>query len=85
MEPASSIIARLGGEKVVSEITGKAYTAPYRWQHPIERGGTGGLIPQKYHRALLEYAEANGIDLIPTDFLPGLAPRPLPQPEAAHT
>lgn len=77
MEPASSIIARLGGEKVVSEITGKAYTAPYRWQHPVEKGGTGGLIPQKYHRVLLSYAETNGIDLIASDFVPGAEPRPL--------
>ena len=85
MEPASSIIARLGGEKVVSEITGKAYTAPYRWQHAVEKGGTGGLIPQKHHRVLLNYAEANGIDLIPADFVAGVTPRPMPEPAAANT
>lgn len=70
MEPARSIIARLGGEKIVSEITGRAYTAPYRWQQPFEKGGTGGLIPQRLHVKLLDYAAANGIALAPADFLP---------------
>lgn len=70
MEPAASIILRLGGEAKVSEITGRAYTAPYRWQHPVERGGTGGLIPQRLHVKLLDYARANGIPLSAADFLP---------------
>lgn len=70
MEPARSIIAKLGGEAVVKMITGTAYTAPYRWQHPRSRGGTDGMIPQKYHRLLLEYANAHGIDLGPDPFLP---------------
>ncbi len=81
MEPAATIIARLGGEKVVSEITGRAYTAPYRWQHPIAKGGTGGLIPQRLHIILLDYARANGIELSPADFLP-VHPQP-PEPAAA--
>jgi hypothetical protein len=70
MEPAATIISRLGGEKTVSEITGRAYTAPYRWQHPVGKGGTGGLIPQKHHVALLDYARAHGIELTPADFFP---------------
>jgi hypothetical protein len=70
MEPASSIIKKLGGEAKVSEITGTAYTAPYRWQRPKNKGGTGGLIPQGHHPILLSYAQANGIDLVATDFLP---------------
>ncbi len=69
MEPASSIIKKLGGEAVVAEITGRAYTAPYRWQYPRERGGTGGLVPQRHHRTLLDYARAKGIPLKPDDFL----------------
>lgn len=70
MEPAATIITRLGGEQKVSEITGRAYTAPYRWQQPVEKGGTGGLIPQRLHIKLLDYAAANGIALSPADFLP---------------
>jgi hypothetical protein len=69
MEPASTIIRKLGGGKVVAAITGRALTAPYRWQHAREKGGTGGLIPQKYHRLLLDYARRNGIGLRATDFV----------------
>jgi hypothetical protein len=70
MEPAASIIKKLGGEAVVAAVTGRADTAPYRWQYSREKGGTDGLIPQKYHLALLEYAGQHGIDLSAADFLP---------------
>ncbi len=76
MEPAATIITKLGGERRVSEITGRAYTAPYRWQQPVEKGGTGGLIPQRLHRVLLDYALTHGITLTAADFL-------LPQDGAA--
>lgn len=69
MEPAKTIIKRLGGEAKVAEITGTAFTAPYRWQHPREKGGTGGTIPQKHHRTLIDYARANGIPLSTDEFL----------------
>jgi hypothetical protein len=69
MEPASTIIKKLGGAKVVADITGRAITAPYRWQYPLQKGGTGGLIPQKHHRLLLDYARRNGIALRATDFV----------------
>lgn len=72
MDPASYIIKRLGGEAKVSEITGTAFTAPYRWQHEKSKGGSDGLIPQRHHRALLDYAHQNNIPLKAEDFL---APR----------
>jgi hypothetical protein len=81
MEPATSIIKRLGGEAKVSEITGRGLTAPYKWQYPVEKGGTGGLIPQKVHPLLLDYARANGIPLSAADFLP-MHDAMAPQPEA---
>jgi hypothetical protein len=73
MEPAKSIIAKLGGEAKVAEITGTASTAPYRWQHSREKGGTGGRIPQKHINALLAYAREHGIALLPGEFF---APTP---------
>jgi hypothetical protein len=69
MNPAQQIIARLGGEAQVSFITGTAYTAPYRWQASRQKGGTGGLIPQRYHRGLIDYARAKGIPLAAEEFL----------------
>ena len=68
--PASVVIARLGGEAMVSFITGTAYTAPYRWQAARIKGGTGGLIPQRYHRKLIDYARSKGIPLNAEEFLP---------------
>lgn len=70
MEPASTIIKKLGGEAVVSKITETAYTAPYRWQQPRAKGGTDGLIPQRHHPKLLTYARENDIPLSPAEFLP---------------
>lgn len=68
--PATNIITRLGGEAMVSFITGTAYTAPYRWQAPRAKGGTGGVIPQRYHRRLIDYARSKGIPLSAEEFLP---------------
>ncbi len=69
MNPAAAIIRKLGGEAKVAGIVGTALTAPYRWQHEKSRGGTGGLIPQAHHRALLDYADAHGIALAAEEFL----------------
>ncbi len=76
MEPAHTIIAKLGGHAQVSVITGTAYTAPYRWTYSRDRNGTGGTIPQRYHLILLDYAWAHGIDLRPGDFLPAREEHP---------
>lgn len=70
MDPASKIIKDLGGPTKVRELTGTSIMAPYRWQHSKAKGGTGGLIPQRYHRTLLDYAEQNQIELRAEDFLP---------------
>lgn len=69
MEPATKIIRRMGGEAKVSEITGTSSTAPYRWQYAKEKGGTGGSIPQRHHRTLLNYAKQNSIELSANDFV----------------
>jgi hypothetical protein len=45
-------------------------TAPYLWRYGREHGGTGGVIPQKHHRALLAWAKAEGLKLSADDFLP---------------
>lgn len=70
MEPASSIIKKLGGEAVVSQALGTAFTAPYRWQYSKDKGGTDGLIPQKHHPALLALAREQEVELAAEDFLP---------------
>lgn len=73
LEPARSVIAKFGIEKV-AELTGKHVSRVYRWMYPKERGGTGGLIPQPDALTLMVFARANGIDLKPSDFFEPLTP-----------
>lgn len=70
MEPASKIIKRVGGEAVMSQITGTSLATPYRWQYPKWAKGTGGIIPQRHHRSILEFSEENNLGIKASDFLP---------------
>lgn len=73
--PAHSIIKRLGGEAAVAAATNLALTAPYRWQASVEKGGSGGKIPQKRIPILIELAKSKDIDLCLEEFFaePSLA------------
>lgn len=68
MDPAKSILAHIGVEKA-AEITGKHISRIYRWTHPKERGGTGGVIPHDDALKLLEYARGADIPITEADFL----------------
>lgn len=70
LEPAKSVIAKLGGVEAVCGITGKHVSRVYRWMHPKEKGGTGGFIPRNEAPKLLEYAKANRIKISADDFFP---------------
>jgi len=70
MEPASSIIAKLGGPNRVAEITHVHRTRVSNWKRAKDAGGTGGLIPFKHVPALLDAARDLGIRLSADDFLP---------------
>lgn len=92
MEPAASIISLFAiysddgrraqiGADVVSRLCGVHRSSPYRWQEAVERGGTGGIIPLKHHRSLLNAAKKRGLPLRAEHFLPGTTPdfsRPAP-------
>jgi hypothetical protein len=70
LEPAKSIITRLGGAKQVADTTGAHITRVYKWAQPRDVGGTGGLIPQRYHLVLLDLAARKDVPLTAGDFLP---------------
>jgi hypothetical protein len=70
LNPAKTIIERLGGVGEVSRITGKHRTRVFRWMYPRSRGGTGGLIPQSEFSKLMQYAKIKQIPLLPADFMP---------------
>lgn len=69
MEPAASIIKSLGGPKAVATRLSVALTAPYRWQSPEDKGGTGGEIPRKYRADLIALATEKGVKLSKIDFV----------------
>lgn len=70
LEPAFSIIFRLGGLGIVQSVTGASRTRVYRWTQPKEKGGTGGIIPLNHAPKLLSYARETGVSLSANDFLP---------------
>ncbi len=76
LDPAKSVIAKIGIEKV-AEVTGKHVSRVYRWMYPKDRGGTGGFIPQADAQALLVYARQKDIALSPAEFIEAV-------PEAAE-
>jgi len=67
LEPAKSVIAKVGVEKV-SAVTGKHISRVYRWMYPKDRGGTGGIIPQADAFRILAHARTEGIPLSADDF-----------------
>lgn len=69
MEPAASIIKKLGGHVAVSTYLKTAKNAPYRWTYSKERGGTGGVIPHWHHDDLLKMAADLGIPMSRADLV----------------
>lgn len=76
MDPAQTIIARLGGPSAVAGVVGIHRTRVSNWQRPRAKGGTNGLIPQAYHLKLIEFAASRGVLLTGDDFLPVHTPEP---------
>ena len=70
LEPAHSIVKKLGGAGIVADITGLSRVQIYRWQYPRQKGGTGGTIPYSYVETLLAEAKSKGVALEPSDFFP---------------
>lgn len=68
MEPAQSIINKIGGPNVVAGWLGISVTQVYRFTYSKEKGGTGGLIPATHQQTLLDKAKAADIPLQPADF-----------------
>lgn len=84
--PAELVIEKFGGHARVAEVLGVDVSRVYRWTYSSERGGTGGLVPQKHQAKLMEAAVAGGIELAPADFFAPLPPEraaAAPSPEAA--
>ena len=53
----------MGGLSAVANAAEVSVTSVQRWRLPASKGGTGGIIPAKYHRRLIEYAASQGVAL----------------------
>ncbi|WP_454919246.1 carph-isopro domain-containing protein [Xanthobacter sediminis] len=87
MEPAASIIDRLGGPSKISKQIGVHRTRVSNWKRARDAGGTGGIIPQKHIPGLIRMAQHEGVSLTVDDFFAAphipandAAPAPAPQP-----
>lgn len=76
MEPAHTIIVKLGGPTAVAEAIGVHRTRVSNWMRPREKGGTGGVIPHWRVPALIELAAKKSVDLALSDFAPVIAEQP---------
>lgn len=76
---AKVIVRKVGGAAVVSRIVKRSLSCVYKHTWCPSKPGAigGGLVPASWHAPLLAYAEAEGIDLRPEDFV-----RLRPSPEA---
>ena len=68
MEPAQSIIRKLGGPSVVAGVVGIHRTRVSSWQRSRAAGGTDGRIPQNHIEPLMTLAREKGVDLKIEDF-----------------
>jgi hypothetical protein len=62
LEPAYSLIEKLGGKSAVAEAIGLDKSALSRWCMP-RPGGTGGVVPQRHWPALMRMARAQNVSL----------------------
>lgn len=56
MNPAYTVIEKLGGKSTVAQQLGLSKAQMTRWCSPADAGGTGGVIPQKYWAQLMQMA-----------------------------
>lgn len=73
LEPAASIIEKLGGPQSAATICGVRTSTVYRWMWPRKplghpHRGTGGMIPSGQQERIMEWSRANGNPITPTDF-----------------
>lgn len=63
LDPAHKIVRMLGGCRSVGRALELNSSTVSRWCTATKEGGTGGRIPQKHWRALIEVANTKGLVL----------------------
>ena len=73
MTIADRVIEKCGGVKRAAELVGQSENWVYRWRLAVDKGGTGGRVPQKAQERLMEAAKAGLVDVTPADFFESAA------------
>lgn len=73
LEPAATVVRKMGGVPMVARVLGLTHSAVYRWMWPQRPGpgesrGTGGLIPVRRQQEILEWSRRNGNHIKADDF-----------------
>lgn len=69
MEPAASVISKAGGLSAIAKACERSEKTVRKWLLPIEKRGTGGLIPSKCQAPILEASDRNGWGIKPEDLV----------------
>lgn len=70
MEPAHSIITKLGGPSKVANYVGVHRTRVSNWMRSKEQGGTGGTIPARHFHRVMQMANEMGVEVDVMVFVP---------------
>jgi hypothetical protein len=73
LEPAKSIIHRLGGVEAVAKATDRHPIQVRRWGYARDKGGSEGLIPVEHIEALLHLGARAAPEITASDIRPDLA------------
>ena len=71
LSPAATVKKVFGGDQQVAEVLGLVRSTVWRWQQPLGKGGTDGLIPSQYQQPLISAAKALGKKLTSSDLIFG--------------
>lgn len=63
MEPAASIIKKLGGVEDAARDLGVHRTRVFSWMRDAAAGGTGGRIPQRHFPTILDLSAKRGLGI----------------------
>jgi hypothetical protein len=66
-EPAYSVVTALGGVRSTASLLDIDPSAVSRWMTDKKRGGSGGVIPQRYWASILRHAKYSKLDISLTD------------------
>lgn len=60
---------RIVGTARIATLCNRTSEAVRKWDRPVSKGGTGGLVPSQFQARILSDAEARGLPLTAADLI----------------